>query len=312
MSTSEGAHLMSKVIVITGGTGGIGFQEAVMLAEMPAKHTIIITGRNRASGEAAVVKIKEKSGNDNIHLAIADVSIQSEVRSLAADLLARFPVIDELINNAGQLTDSKDVAANQGRAVVTSDGIEKDFAVNVLAPILLTRLLVPALKAASPVGRSQITSGGLQGMDDILMDDLFGTAKGTFGIPLYSHTKRVMECAALALSRELASAGVSLNIIGGGSPGATAMTHQMSCSDLPCWLQCCFPCLSLFMSRDDGGSSAKACGKPCVWGAMASAEELGTGKYYLTGKGSSAKLSATQLISGNQDKVLAFVDQLIK
>ena len=67
------------------------------------------------------------------------------MRVLAADLLIRFPAIDELINNAGQLTLAKEQEANGGKRVEV-DGIEKDFAVNVIAPVLLTRLLVPALK----------------------------------------------------------------------------------------------------------------------------------------------------------------------
>ena len=88
------------------------------------------------------------------------------MRALAKDLLARFPQIDELINNAGQLTLTADITANGGKTVEV-EGIEKDFAVNVVAPVLLTRLLVPALTKGSVKGRSQITSGGLQGMDDV-------------------------------------------------------------------------------------------------------------------------------------------------
>jgi len=144
------------------------------------------------------------------------------------------------------------------------------------------------------------------------MYDLMGTAKGTHGLTLYYHTKRVMECAALSQSRELAKEGVIVNVIGGGSPAATSMTNVIACSDLPVFLRCIYLCFACFTHRDDGGSSAKMCAKPCVWGAMASAEELGNGKYYLDGKVSSTKLPATQLMVVNQQKVMALVNNLIK
>jgi len=302
----------SKVIVITGGTGGIGYQEALLLAELPEKHTIVITGRNAGRGQEAVNKLKAATNNDNIFLAIADMSSIKDVKKLSEDLLNRFPAIDELINNAGQLTLNSEIGADN-KQVCSVDSIEKDFAVNVVGPIYLSRLLIPALQKASPIGRVQITSGGLSGMDDINMDDIYGVERGMIaGIPLYSHTKRVIEAATISLSREFQSYGILVNIIGGGNPGATSMTKDMGFADLPCFLRCCTPCLQCFMSRDDGGASARNCALPCVWGALATAEELGTGNLYLNGiKTKNANLTKKQKDESNQNKILELVTSLI-
>ena len=70
MSESIGLVAKAKVIVITGGTGGIGFQEALMLAALPEKHTIVINGRTETTGKAAVEKIKSATSNDSIHLCV--------------------------------------------------------------------------------------------------------------------------------------------------------------------------------------------------------------------------------------------------
>lgn len=192
------------------------------------------------------------------------------------------------------------------------EGIEKDFAVNVVAPILLSRELVPALKAATPSGRVQITSGSLAEIDDVRMDDLQaqGGALCKSDIPLYSHTKRVMEAAALALSREFREHGIAVNVIGGGFSGATEMTHNVALADLPYSIKCCFPCFRCLMSPD-GGKRATVCAEPCVWGALATAEEVGAGNYFLQNSKAQKKLSKTIQDVNNQDRVIAYVDSLI-
>ena len=131
--------------------------------------------------------LKSVTDNPNIHLLIADMSSQSEIQKLGAELLSRFPVIDELINNAGQLT-LKDDVTTPDKQVESVDGIEKDFAVNVVGPVILSRLLVPALKAATPTGKIQVTSGGLAGLDDIHFDDIYGTKVQSMALHMYALT----------------------------------------------------------------------------------------------------------------------------
>jgi NAD(P)-dependent dehydrogenase (short-subunit alcohol dehydrogenase family) len=244
-------HTMSKTVVITGGTGGIGYQCALQLAT--DGHTVIITGRSESTGNVAVKKLKEASMNEKVHLAIGDLSLQAGVKTCAESILSRFSVIDELINNAGNLT----VGAVPE---YTSEGVEKNVAVNVIAPLLLSRLLVPALSGASPKGKIQIVSGGLP-IDTVNVADIEGLKKGV-GIASYSHSKRVMESMAISLAAELKDAGICVNVVGGGLPGATAMTADVGCMDLPCFVRCCYPCFKMVMHKDDKGKSAKSCAQP--------------------------------------------------
>ena len=267
MSTTK-----SKTIVITGGTGGIGYQEALWLAGMKENHTIVITGRNSETAAAAVERIKQATNNPNIHYAVADLSVQAQVKSLAKDLLQRFPKIDELISNAGNL--------DTGVKRTTVDGVDKNFSVNVIAPLLLTRAMVPALKAAMPTGKVQITSGGTP-MDTLDVTDIESMNKAV-GLLAYSHSKRVMEAMAIALSREMEPQGISVNVVGGALPGATSMTGAITIKDLPWIMKPFYPCFRAFMGRDDGGKSAKQCAEPCVLAAIADAKDLGTGKSYLS------------------------------
>lgn len=270
--------MASKTIVITGGTGGIGYQEALWLAGMKdgmkeENHTIVITGRNETTAQQAVETIQAETKNSNIHYAIADMSIQSQVHALAKELTKRFPQgIDELIHNAGNLS--------VGNKETTVDGVDKNFAVNVIAPLLLTRGLVPALKAASPTGKVQLTSGGLP-VDTMDVSDPEST-QFPAGLNAYSHSKRVMEAMAIALSRELEADGIAVNVVGGALPGATSMTKVISFSDLAWFMKPFYPCFAWFMGRQDNGKSAKACAKPCVLAVAPTAQEIGSGKSYLS------------------------------
>ena len=237
-----------KVVVITGGTGGIGYQAALAIAKANLANTVVITGRSATSGQEAVAEIQAVSGNTNVHLALGDMALQSNVRSLAADLLRRFPRIDVLVNNAGNC--SKGPLTQE----TTADNLIKNFAVNVMAPLLLSRLLVPALKAASPVGNVQLTSGGAP-FPALNLDDIEG-ATITRGFPSYSHSKRVMETMCLALEKELAPHAIAVNVVGGGSPGATVAAAQVGIGDLHRFLCCIFPCLACYLRQEDNGKSA--------------------------------------------------------
>lgn len=285
-----------KVIVITGGTGGIGYQEALALATADDKaHTIVVTGRSQGSAATAVASLQEASGNAKIHYALADLSLQTGVQALAKDLLQRFPVIDELINNAGNLS--------TGEFETTAEGVDKNIAVNVIAPLLLTRALVPALKAATPTGKVQITSGGA-GLS-LNVQDMEGKTKG-IGIGAYDHSKRVMEVMTIALSKEMEKHGIVVNVVGGALPGATSMTSVIGFWDLPWFMKPFYPLFSLFMHRDDKGKSAKQCAAPAVWAALAKAEDLGTGKSYLAAP-KEGKFSKDQTSEENQATVMKYL-----
>ena len=125
---------MSKTIVVTGGTGGIGYFTARELARQG--HEVVVTGRNLERGKAAVERLRAESNSERVHLAMGDLSAREEVDGERLELLARFPSIDVLINNAGYLATELEY---------TSEGVEMDFAVNVVAPWAFTRALMLSL-----------------------------------------------------------------------------------------------------------------------------------------------------------------------
>ncbi|QJD98371.1 SDR family oxidoreductase [Mucilaginibacter robiniae] len=125
-----------KIIFITGATGGMGKATAIALAKM--SHTVVIHGRDDGKAKEAVNEIKSASGNPNIDYVTGDLYMMSDIKTIAQKLKAKYDHLDVLINNAGGIMDKK--------REVTQDGFEKTLALNVLAPFLLTRLLIGHLK----------------------------------------------------------------------------------------------------------------------------------------------------------------------
>ena len=167
----------ARTVVITGGTGGIGFQSALGIAETGAH--VVITGRDRERGEAAVRRIIDETGNDGVELVVGDVSSIEGIDALAHALAEPVERIDVLVNNAGYL----------GSAPASSDdGLEMHFAVNVLAPWRLTHALLPELKAAGDARVLNITGGDKPAAID---PDNLQAKKGFRGLTTYTPTPRV-------------------------------------------------------------------------------------------------------------------------
>jgi retinol dehydrogenase 14 len=149
-----------KVVLITGGTSGIGKAAATALASMGAN--VVVTGRDEERGRSAVAEIRAESGNDTVELMLADLGVQTEVRRLAREFEERHDRLDVLINNAGVV---------QSKRTETQDGIETTLAVNHLAPFLLTNLLLDLLKNSAPSRIITVASEG-QRWGKIDLDDL--------------------------------------------------------------------------------------------------------------------------------------------
>jgi len=177
-----------KTILITGGTSGIGKATAVALAAMGAH--VVVTGRNPERGVAAVEEIKKDSGTESVELMLADLSVQSEVRRLAAEFLERYERLDVLVNNAGLVSSKR---------TETPDGLETTFAINHLAPFLLTNLLLDRMQE-SGAGRIVTTSSEAQRWGRIDFDDLQSKRKYG-GMSVYGMTK----LANVMFTRELAA-----------------------------------------------------------------------------------------------------------
>ena len=142
-----------KNCVITGGNSGIGFWAAMQIAAKGYGVTLIC--RNEASAQTACAKIAFDTGNENVDFLIADLSEMSAVRNAAAKYLDTHSTLDVLINNAA------DFDLSVKTPIVTSDGMEKQFATNVAAPFLLSQLLFDALAKAQNGRIINISSKGL-------------------------------------------------------------------------------------------------------------------------------------------------------
>jgi NAD(P)-dependent dehydrogenase (short-subunit alcohol dehydrogenase family) len=152
--------MQGKICVITGGTDGIGKAAAYGLAVQGAK--LLVHGRDRDKGERAVAELKARSGNPAIEFLQAEFSSLAEVRRFAAAIVERAPRVDVLVNNAGT------IFVKRG---LSKDGYELTFAVNHLAPFLLTHLLLDALKGAAP-SRIVTTASGAHRRAKLAFDDL--------------------------------------------------------------------------------------------------------------------------------------------
>jgi len=195
-----------KVVLITGGTSGIGRAAAAALAAMGAE--VVVTGRDRERGEAAVEEIRRDSGNERVSLVLADLSVQAEVRGLAEEFRERHDRLDVLVNNAGLV---------QSRRVETPDGLELTLAVNHLAPFLLTDLLLDLLKKSAPSRVITVSSEARRGAS-IDFDDLQSERRYR-GFPVYGMTKMANILFTYELAERLEGTGVVANCL---HPGAVS------------------------------------------------------------------------------------------
>ena len=188
-----------KQIVITGATHGIGLAAATALARQGAR--LAIVARSQARAEAAVSRIRVAGGDEAaVDVLIADLGSQASVRQLAGDVLDRYPRLDVLVNNAGALNVPRQV---------TEDGFELTWAVNHLAPFLLTKLLLDRLKESAP-SRVITTSSDAHRPARIPFDDI-NAERSYSGFARYGQTKLANILFTTELARRLEGTGVTAN-----------------------------------------------------------------------------------------------------
>ena len=193
--------LAGKTILITGATGGIGFITAHALADMGA--TVVIVGRDPARTADKVAQIQRETGNSSVSALTADLSSMSEVRNLAGTFLGRYPRLDVLLNNAGAVFLSR---------YTTVDGYERTFALNHLAPFLLTELLLDRLKANAPSRVVTVSSMAHAGQK-IDFGDVNRTARSYRAWRAYGESKLANIMFTYALARRLEGTGVTANTL---------------------------------------------------------------------------------------------------
>ena len=197
--------MIGKTVLVTGGTGGIGMAAAIGLASIGAR--VGITGRGRARAEQAAAAIVRESGNPAVDVFVADMSSQAEVRRLAAEVLSRYPRLDVLLNNVGGFW---------AHRRTTADGLEHTFALNHLAPFLLTSLLLERLMTSAPA-RVVTVSSGAHTTGKLDFGDLMGQRKYS-AQRAYSQSKLANVMFTYELARRLAGTGVTATVL---HPGVT-------------------------------------------------------------------------------------------
>jgi NAD(P)-dependent dehydrogenase (short-subunit alcohol dehydrogenase family) len=187
-----------KTCVITGATDGIGLEAARRLGAMGAR--LVLVGRNRAKGEAALANLHALVPGVAAEMHYADLSRQDEIRRLAPELLAAAPRIDVLLNNAGAFFAKREL---------TPDGIERTFALNHLGYFLITALLRDRIVASAPARIVDVASGAHRHAT-LDFDDL-QTAKSYSGWKAYQRSKLCNILFTRELARRLAGTGVTAN-----------------------------------------------------------------------------------------------------
>jgi retinol dehydrogenase 14 len=199
--------ISGKTVLITGATSGIGLEASAKLAGMGAE--VVLVGRDRARGEAAVAAVKRRSGSRAVVLMRCDFASLTQIRALAANVVATRPKLHILVNNAGSVS---------ARRVLTEDGIERTFTVNHLGPFLLTNLLLGLLRRSAPARVVTVASAAHR-QGDMPFDDL-QFESGRYGIMrAYARSKLANVLFTAELARRLGGTGVTANCL---HPGAVA------------------------------------------------------------------------------------------
>jgi len=205
---------MTGTVLVTGATDGLGKAVSVELARAGA--TVLVHGRTPERAEEAVADIRAASGRTLLRTCAGDLASLAQVRSLGEDIAGREPRLDVLVNNAGIGT----VGPGGGEERLESaDGHELRFAVNYLAPFLLTRVLEPLLVRSAPARIVNVASAGQAPIDfdDVMLED------GYDGGRAYSQSKLAMVTWTFDLAERLAGRGVTANVLHPGTYMPTKM-----------------------------------------------------------------------------------------
>jgi retinol dehydrogenase 14 len=259
MKQIHGGLMAGRTVLVTGGSGGIGKATALGLATMGAD--LAITGRDRARAEDAAREIRA-AGDGQVDVFVADLSSQSEVRRLADEVLQALPQIHVLVNNVGGYWNTRHV---------TIDGIERTFALNHLAPFLLTNLLLDRLKQSAP-SRVVTVASHAQAMGRMDFDDLQGE-RSYSGARAYNQSKLANVLFTYELARRLQATSVTANAL---HPGVVRTSFG---AEDPAVVQRLFiPFLLHFMKAPAQGAATS------IYLASALDLEQVTGRYFANSK----------------------------
>ena len=227
--------MTGKTVLITGGTSGIGKATAIGLARIGAR--VGVTGRDAVRAHAAAADIRAAAGSRAVDAFAADLSSQAQVRRLAAEVLDAYPRLDVLVNNVG---------GSWAHRHVTADGLEHTFALNHLAPFLLTNLLLDRLKDSAPARVVTVSSGahstGRIDFDDLQSEKSYAAA--------YPQSKLANVMFTYELARRLADSDVTATVL---HPGV--VRTGFGAEDQAAAFRVLLPLLRPFMKTADQGAA---------------------------------------------------------
>ena len=248
--------MSKKNVIITGITSGIGTAIALDLAKRDYK--INLVARTEESGNKIKDLIYKKTKNNDVHVYKCDLSLQTEVHEFVNNFRKQNNGLDILINNAAIIPNKK---------TITKEGNEMQFAVNYIAPYLLSRLLLDLLKNNAPsrivnTSSTAHTGGNLNINDFQKLNEKYNLR----GWGRYLDTKLQLTIDTIELSKELEGTGVTCNAIHPGFVNTNLGRH------LP--LQSFNKLLGLFILSPKGGAD------PIIKAACSEEYENITGKYF--------------------------------
>ncbi len=214
--------MRDRVCIVTGATSGIGRATAMELARRGAR--VAVHGRSPEKCDRTAAAIRAETGSDDVETFVADLACMDQIRTLADALIARYPSIHVLVNNAGLLNT---------RFTETVDGIETTLAVNHLAPFLLTNLLLDRLKSGRPARIVNVASEAYR-LGTLDLDDPEYRRRGYRSLQAYGSSKLMNLQFTFELARRLEGSGVTANALhpgvvstGLGSNNPDALVYRM-------------------------------------------------------------------------------------
>jgi NAD(P)-dependent dehydrogenase (short-subunit alcohol dehydrogenase family) len=214
--------LEQQTVLITGATDGLG--RALALAVAAAGATVLAHGRDETRGRETVRQIARETDNRAVHWLRADLASLDEVRGLADQVIAEYPELHALVNNAGIGTR----LPGDGTRMDSRDGYELRFAVNYLAGYLLTRRLIALLERSRPGRIVNVSSAGQEAID---FDDVMLERRYT-GIHAYGQSKLAQVMFTFDLGDELDASAVTANCLHPGTFMPTKMVRAAGIDSL--------------------------------------------------------------------------------
>ncbi len=242
-----------KIILITGSTDGIGYQAAVELVK--SGHYIILHGRNREKTELTMKRIEMDTNKKNLSIVYADLRSFSQIKEMVNEIYEHFDKLDVLINNAGIYKSERSI---------TQEGLEETFAINYVAPFLLSNLLIDLLKKRKP---SRIVNVASQVHSNHLNFENLQFKQGYTGTKAYAQSKTALILFTYLLAEKLKNTGITVNCLHPGVINTKLLKAAMSF----------------------GGASPKKGAKTLIYAATAPELENVSGKYFVNNRSEPSK-----------------------